>query len=325
VATGAQAVERTARVTGKSFSTVDRIARAEKQDARAQFARGAPGGGKNAAHVTNVHLVNLVFGLAADPITAAPDTAEEFGGLTCLWVNPWTNNSPIRNALQDWLGAIQPSFTEGGLLQKRGLSLLDALADLINRLSYPENNTLRRILGQANDGYGGFHVKFCMEDGASPYCKIEVCEVIEEVWTWNSVAHFIKSTSKNKATRGAIGKTITVPYFVFEAMGDLWADTRAHVERTSSGTPPVTPNSTTPENETAAPYPRQGTDAAALSLRLHDQPQRLEPAEDNTPEYRRERQLSQSLSNLKAGHPHQHLWSDRNEDYGKSGAYRALR
>ena len=72
MATGAQAVERMARVTGKSFSTVDRIARAEKRDARAQFARGAPGGGKNSVHATNVHLANFVFGLAADPITAAP-------------------------------------------------------------------------------------------------------------------------------------------------------------------------------------------------------------------------------------------------------------
>ncbi len=261
MATGVQSLEKLGRVTGKSFSTLDRIARALKQDARRQWVLGTPGGGKNSAHVTKEHLVNIGFGLGADPITSAPETVEEFGDLQCQWQSPNTERSAVRRALKDWSDATRPVVADGGL-HKSAPTAREALVDLVDRLSNKKHNELRSTLNSESQGVGNgcLRVKLCLEEGSSSYLKVEIFETIEGRSEWNLFSHFVSKSPTYSAALGAVGKTITIPYHVFEVMGDLWADTQDHMKLSHTTLAP-----TISQNDTAASQPLQGPSAAVVS------------------------------------------------------------
>jgi hypothetical protein len=261
VATSAKVVETTGRVTRRSFSNLDRLARALKQGGRNQVAVGAPGGGKNAAHMDLDHLINFVLGLAADPITEAPEQVEQFANMQWHMNAPRREWSPVSKALSAWSEAIgserlMPDGTLG-----------EALARLVDWLSRPEGKELRSVLGQRR---GLMYLDLVTQDGYEPSAIIGIFENQNNEVNGESFAatyevgprpHFdyvlnadetrvesvtVSPPPGEQLPPGTIRKTVRIPYAVFEAMADLWADTRARQ------TNPQTKNAGLPARRTGA-------------------------------------------------------------------------
>jgi len=83
MATGVQAVERFSEELEIIPAAVERAARALKETNPPMWAKGKQGGGKNAAHVTPQHVINLLLALmATDTRTEAPEAARSYRDLT---------------------------------------------------------------------------------------------------------------------------------------------------------------------------------------------------------------------------------------------------
>src|SRR4051812_39994221 len=78
MATGAQAIEATSRVTGIPLASVERTARALKEAEGGLWPKARPGGGKNSAHIEARHLANLTLALlGTDTLAAAPEAVRQ--------------------------------------------------------------------------------------------------------------------------------------------------------------------------------------------------------------------------------------------------------
>jgi hypothetical protein len=83
MATGPNAVNLIAVMTGIPVVTVDKVARMLKQHQPPMWARSVQGGGAKSEHVEPWHLTNLALALnAADPITSAPRVVTELRQMT---------------------------------------------------------------------------------------------------------------------------------------------------------------------------------------------------------------------------------------------------
>jgi hypothetical protein len=301
VATGLQAAKKMERVTRKSFSALDRLQRALKQGGKGQVPHGGRGGGKNAAHYTAKDLMHFGIGLAADPISEAPEQVEEFANL-----RPWMNvprrvnerfgRSPVRDAFVAWSLAVSGSSTDQTV---PGDTLGDALSGLIDWLSRPEGADLRSVLGQNG---GMMCLDLVTQDGYEPSALFRIVEndhgEPESYLARYGVGPRPKvdfDTKTMTATYdpprmdplppGTIKKTVRIPYAVFEALADLWADTRAHMERVAS---------------TSSPPSNAETENAALPGAAPIQDYNSIPGSSN-PEHKREREVSQARSSRRPG------------------------
>jgi hypothetical protein len=301
VATGLQAAKKMENVTRKSFSTLDRLQRALKQGGKGQVPLGGPGGGKNAAHYMAKDLMHFGIGLAADPISEAPEQVEVFANL-----RPWINVrrkegwSPVRDAFVTWSLAVSKSNSKDNTVP--GDTLGDAISGLIDWLSRPEGAGLRSILGQNR---GRMYLDLVTQDGYEPSAIFGIFETDRpdpsylaqyDVGPRPKVDFDTKTMTAtydpprmDPLPPGTIKKTVRIPYAVFEALADLWADTRAHMERVAS---------------TSSPPSNAETENAALPGAAPIQDYNSIPGSSN-PEHKREREVSQARSSRRPGPPRQ--------------------
>lgn len=237
VATGLQTAKKMESVTRKSFSTLDRLQRALKQGGKGQVPHGGRGGGKSAAHYTAKDLMHFGIGLAADPISEAPEQVEEFANL-----RPWMmfrrkeGWSPVRDAFAAWSLAVSKPNSDDQTLP--GETLGDAMVGLIDWLSRPEGADLRSVLGQnrgmmcldlvTQDGYEpsalfrivendhGEPESYLASYGAGPRPKVD--------FDTKTMTATYDPPRMDPLPPGTIKKTVRIPYAVFEALADLWAE-----------------------------------------------------------------------------------------------------
>jgi hypothetical protein len=231
VATGRQAIEAIAEVTGKPAVTIGRAARAlrEAGQDRDLWPHAAPGGGKKAKHVRADHLANLAVALAvADPLTEAPRQIGAFLSMAAIDRHLPEGSGRIAKALEDWKHA---TLTPPSRLVP-GETLGDALVDLVELLARPEGAALR----DAVLGTGTFHVIFRLPDGLDPSVRIRIRgDLINDRWSYCRYGDY-RPSGVPLATQvlldhpGRIQKIAQLPFYLFDTMAALWADTCARQE-----------------------------------------------------------------------------------------------
>jgi hypothetical protein len=232
VATGRQAIEAIAEVTGKPAVTIGRAARAlrEAGQDRDLWPHAAPGGGKKAKHVRADHLTNLAVALAvADPLTEAPRQIGAFLSMTAIDLHLPEEDGPIAKALEDWKHAT--STPPSRLVP--GETLGAALVHLVEFLARAEGAALRNAVLTT----GSFHVIFRLPDGLDPSVRIRIQggNLINDCWDYDRSGDYrppgvppAPQVPLEHPVR--IQKIAQLPFHLFDTMAALWADTHARSE-----------------------------------------------------------------------------------------------
>ena len=282
MATATEAIERIADDTGIPTGSVDRVARVLKQSRPNLWPRSGQGGGSKAAHVEPSHLVNLALGLAvADPITTAPQIVSGYRELTlwdALYMRPECLEDPITEALFHQTGC--PITPEGWVLVDGVLSgtLGSACERLIELLASPAEKPLRDRLR-----IYGLQLELIVD--RTPSASIVYRTIGGEEMHFSYLLRQIGLPLSNNFLPpppvAPLKRQVTIPFALFEALADLWADTLAH--HASKGraipaqgrNPPIgsEPASGSAGEEAAAP---ESTKAAGTGI--HDGLQTGQPA-----------------------------------------------
>lgn len=257
MATGSEAVDRITEVTGIPAATVARLAKILKQAKPPLWQRSGQGGGKSARHVEPFHLTNIALGLAADPITRAPELVSRMRGMV-------------------------PSASSAPFLP--GKTLGDVLDGLVNTLSIPSEK-------------GAFYSKiyipilriFSYTQAPAHEVTIEALSLQDRQPGHQPFCRYVAPDRKavfpnSEVPAGAPHITYAIGPGLLEALADLWADSRAHVTTSFSQSSPSSPASSGSqdgENAEGTPAPsassdcsssldpRQGTEGASHQGRPH--------------------------------------------------------
>ncbi len=225
MATGAEAIQVVAKVTGKRPGPVGRAARSLREARCDLWPQAAPGGGKNSSHVRPKHLVNLGVALAvADPLT---ESAQQIGAFTSLVAGPahFSTDGPVAEVITKWkriVGAGERHMILGDTLG-------EALAGLVDWLSRPEGAELGSVCK-------GINVELKQQDGCDPSAVLSYFgDEPKNGDNWDNFStyapHNRMSADQVHAAElrapGAIERTTLLPLGLFKTLADLWTDTKA--------------------------------------------------------------------------------------------------
>ncbi len=278
MATGAEAIEVVARVTGILPATVGRAARALREAGQDFWPQAAPGGGKNARHVRPHHLVNLAVALAiADPLTDAPEQSLAFRNLV---------QAPASRGLL-W-GTVQLD-TLGGFMD-----------GLVHRLSLDDgfSTSDREHFRHATHGMK-LSLRTSRAKAVAPFALLHLAQPGDnerQIYYFSPADRPVRLIKDMPDASLCISSR--VPFELFEALGNLWADTQAHEQAKACSTHADVSQSVSTTNENGAP-------GRAPRTRIQDHG--LAAPAGDTPEDTRERESSQvSLSRGPGPSPNRH-------------------
>ena len=313
--------------------------------------QGTQGRGK-AAHVEPSHLTNLILALGvADPITTAPQAVPEWRAMPARDSIGWM--IPDHHAVDHLLRGCCFGEVSMAMDQYRDL-LMPGLPKVKNESgSWSGKGDPRcyqvlpgKTLGSALDQFIQYLVGWEGERLADALQRVEwklhlSSTKIARVTYWEDGITFSSHFHYPDVDIGQPGyvKSASFGFKVIEALAELWDNTLRFRISTPMSTivasirrderqkmrerakrqplsPSDVPNST-PENETAAARPRQGTDAAALS----DQPQNSELDGHSQSHSMDEREKSQSPSGLQADRSLHNRSNPHDDEPGDGGAY----
>jgi len=266
MATGAEAIDVVARVTGILPATVGRAARALREAGQDLWPQAAPGGGKKSRHTWPRHLVNLGVTLAiSDPLTDAPEQSLVFRNLV---------QAPASDDLL-W-GAVR----------------LDTLGDfmdgLVHRLSLDDgfSTSDREHFRQVLHGMD-LSLRTSRAKAVTP---IAVLRLTQPGDAEQQIHYFSPSDRPLPFTEdmpeAPLHSSCRMPFELFEALGNLWADTQAHEQAKAYSTDADALRNVDTKNENGALPGAPPT---------HNQDCDLAIRQGDTPEYRQESESTQVL------------------------------
>jgi hypothetical protein len=251
MATGAEAIERLAKATGRLPSAVFRLARVMRETDSTLWPAAGKGGGKSGAHVEPEHLVALAIAVAvADPIAAAPRIVTGYRDM--VW-----NTVP---AIKPEHRGHATGLLEGARLFRADITAGELLAELVDLLAGQPDvaNTLRAVGWRADvekdpriprivvryietdlqpdDGYAEH--RFILRPRDTP---VGLSRNADPAW------NFLKSSGTPHDT---MLLTMSLLVRVFVVLAELWGDTQRHHRKTIS-LPATASAAAAPEHDAA--------------------------------------------------------------------------
>lgn len=226
MATGAEAIQAVAKVTGKLPATVGRAARALREGGQGLWPQAAaPGGGKNARHVWPNHLFNLSVALAvANPLT---ESAQQVNAFTSLVAQPatLTAQGQMVDTVAKWkraVGAREELIIPGD-------TLIEAGAGLVDWISRPEGAELRLICT-------GMCIELRQEDGYDSSAILSYFQrgsKTKDGWANSGMYALPNPQSDDQVytalvrAPGSMLRTTRLSFDLFKTLADLWSDTKS--------------------------------------------------------------------------------------------------
>lgn len=274
-------------------ATVRRAARALREADVSLWPEGSAGRGK-AAEVNPHHLVNLAIAIAvADPITSAPDAVRKYRQFEPCYSRTYAVD------LSMLTGEPLPPTTSRGInddsddLDRRanwfdGPTFGDAMERFIHMLADPIHPETPEALEMC-----GIYVGLSVS--ALPSAR--VYGVTERNTTAACDYYFPKGVNRllPPASSGMIIREAVLPFRLFKALAELWADTLAQGKTDTTLSLDTAPASVVSKNENAGSPARE---PARTPIQDHNS-----IPGGNTPEPKRESENSQAQSSCGPGPP----------------------